>query len=178
MKWSKSPHRPPHLYMHDAWYFVTASAVDRAHVLATDEHFNLWITTLKELVKEFDIKLAAWVALPNHYHILFMPGIASELGKFMQRLNGGSSRKLNVYDNQPGRTVWYSYWDRCMRNEHDFWTRFNYIHYNPVKHGFVSNPEDWEFSSYSFYVRNDDGNWLDEKLKDFPISDLFDDDKF
>jgi hypothetical protein len=27
-------------------------------------------------------------------------------------------------------------------------------------------------------VRNDENKWLDEKLKDFPISDLFDDDKF
>ena len=65
-----------------------------------------------------------------------------------------------------------------MRNEHDFWTRFNYVHYNPVKHGYVDNLEDWEFSSYRFYVRNAENKWLNEKLNDFPISDLFDDDKF
>ena len=81
-------------------------------------------------------------------------------------------------DKKQGRKVWYSYWDRCMRNEHDFWTRFNYIHYNSVKHGYVDNPEDWEFSSYRFYVRNDENKWLNENLNDFPISDLFDDDKF
>ena len=56
--------------------------------------------------------------------------------------------------------------------------RFNYIHFNPVKHGYVDDPKDWEFSSYSFYVRNDENNWLDEKLSEFPLSDLFDDDKF
>ncbi len=59
-----------------------------------------------------------------------------------------------------------------------FWMRFNHIHYNPVKHGYVDNPEDWEFSSCRFYVRNDENKWLNEKLNDFPVSDLFDDDKF
>ena len=177
MKWSNSVHRPPHLYMDDAWYFVTVSTVDKVHILATDEHFNLWVNTFKELVKVFNVELAAWVALPNHYHLLFMPDIANELGSFMKRLNGGTSHKLNLHDNLQGRPVWYSYRDRCMRNEHDFWTRFNYIHYNPVKHAYVDNPEDWEFSSYRLYVRNDENKWLDEKLKDFPISDLFDDDK-
>jgi putative transposase len=96
----------------------------------------------------------------------------------MKHLNGSTSRKLNLLDNKQGRTVWYSYWDRCMRNLHDFWTRFNYIHYNPVKHGYVYNPEDWGFSSYRFYARNDENEWLDEKLNEFPILDLFDEDKF
>jgi putative transposase len=178
MKWSTSQHRPPHLYMDNAWYFVTASTLDKAHILVTDEHLNLWVNTFNELVLQFQIKLIAWVVLSNHYHLLFMPNKADELGGFLKRLNGSTSRKLNLLDNKQGRTVWYSYWDRCMRNEHDFWTRFNYINYNPVKHGYVINPEDWGFSSYRFYVRNDENKWLSEKLNNFPITDLFDDDKF
>ena len=27
-----------------------------------------------------------------------------------------------------------------------------YIHYNPVKHGFVNAPKDWEYSSFHQYV--------------------------
>ena len=178
MKWSTSPHRPPHLYMDASWYFVTASTVNKEHILLTDEHFNLWVVTFKELISEFKMEMAAWAAMPNHCHLLFKPNRAEELGRFMKRLNGSTARKLNLLDNMQGRKVWYSYWDRCMRSEHDFWTRFNYIHFNPVKHGYVDDPKDWEFSSYSFYVRNDENNWLDEKLSEFPLSDLFDDDKF
>jgi putative transposase len=164
--------------MDDAWYFVTASTVNKEKIIATDEHLNLWTHTFKELVLKFKIKLIAWVVLSNHYHILFMPNDAGQLGDFMKRLNGSTSRKLNLLDNKHGRIVWYSYWDRCMRNEYDFWTRFNYIHYNPIKHGYVEIPEEWQFSSYRFYVRNDENKWLNAKLNEFPISDLFDDDKF
>ncbi|MBI5839705.1 MAG: transposase [Chloroflexi bacterium] len=178
MKWSTSHHRPPHLYMNDTWYFVTASTVNNAHILSTDEHFDLWATTLKELVAEFKIQLTAWAGLPNHYHLLFLPQRGHDLGNFMKRLNGRTSYELNTRDNIRGRTVWYSYWDTCIRDERDFWTRFNYIHYNPVKHGYVQEPEDWQFSSYRYYVRNDSGLWLEKYVRDFPIHDLFDDDKF
>ena len=164
--------------MDGAWYFVTASTVGGEHILATHDHLNLWVNALKELVLKFNVKLIAWVALPNHYHLLFMPDAAGKLGDFIKRLNGSTSRNLNLLDGRQGRAVWYSYWDRCMRSESDFWTRFNYIHYNPVKHGYANNPEDWEFSSYRFYLRGDGERWVNEKLNDFPIFDLFDDDKF
>src|SRR5688572_16022560 len=99
--------------MDDAWYFVTATTVDKGHILAKDEHLNLWADIFQSLIQEFEIKLAAWVVLPNHYHLLFMPNTVDELGNFMKRLNGGTSRKLNLHDNLQGRTIWYSYWDRC-----------------------------------------------------------------
>ncbi|HNB87393.1 MAG TPA: transposase [Anaerolineales bacterium] len=178
MKWSTSPHRPPHLYVDGAWYFITSSTVGSVKILSTDAHLNLWVETFKELILQFKIKLIAWVILPNHYHILFMPEKADELGSFMKRLNGNTSRKLNLFDDQAGRSVWYSYWDTCIRNERDFWTRFNYIHYNPVKHGYVEYPGEWRFSSYSFYLRDDESPWLEGYEKDFPIYDLFDDDRF
>lgn len=177
MKWSRSPHRPPHLYMDGAWYFVTASIVDKAPILSSEEHFNLWVNALKELVAEFRIKLTAWVVLTNHYHLLFLPRRGSDLGLFMKRLHGRTSRELNACDDTPGRSVWYSYWDTYIRGERDFWTRFNYIHYNPVKHGYVREPEEWFFSSYRYYLRKDEG-WLEDCFRDFPIHDLFDDDVF
>ncbi|MEO7839295.1 MAG: transposase [Anaerolineales bacterium] len=178
MKWSTSPHRPPHLYVDDAWYFVTASTVNKAHVFTSDEHFVLWVTIFRELITEFNVKLTAWVLLPNHYHFLFLPKLGYDLGRFMKLLNGRTSHELNSLDQKHGRTIWYSYWDTCIRGERDFWTRFNYTHNNPVKHGYVQNPEDWHFSSYRHYLRNDGELWLKKYLQDFPIFDLFEDDKF
>ena len=35
----------------------------------------------------------------------------------------------------------------------DFINHVEYIHYNPVKHGLVQAPKDWEYSSFHRYVR-------------------------
>ena len=88
MKWSTSPHCPPHLYMDDAWYFVTSSTVNKAKILSSNEHFNLWVRIFNSWIAEFKAKMTAWVVLPNHYHFLFLPQRGSEFGVFMKRFNG------------------------------------------------------------------------------------------
>ena len=178
MKWSTSPHRPPHLYIDDAWYFVTASTVDKAQVLSTDKHFDIWLRTYQELTGEFKIKSAAWVVMHNHYNCLLQPQQGHDLGLLMKRLHGRTSRELNILDGKQGRSVWYSYWDTCIRGERDFWTRFNYIHYNPVKHGYAQQPEDWRFSSYYFYLQDKDQTWLETCTQESAPVDLFDNDRF
>jgi putative transposase len=47
----------------------------------------------------------------------------------------------------PGR-VWHNrFWDHVIRNQEDLNRHVDYIHYNPVRHGMVSRPFLYEFSS-------------------------------
>ncbi len=55
----------------------------------------------------------------------------------MKSLNGSSATHLNKLENKPGRRIWRNYWDRCPRDQRDFYTFFNYIHLNPWKHGII-----------------------------------------
>ena len=43
------------------------------------------------------------------------------------------------------------YYDRNIRDEHEFRKKLRYIHRNPVKRGLVSKPEEWPWSSYRHY---------------------------
>jgi putative transposase len=46
------------------------------------------------------------------------------------------------------RGIWQRrYWEHLIRDEEDFIRHIEYIHYNPVKHGYVLKPTDWPFSS-------------------------------
>lgn len=40
------------------------------------------------------------------------------------------------------------FWDHIIRDEVDLQRHLDYIHYNPVKHGWVAKPEDWPHSSF------------------------------
>jgi putative transposase len=123
------------------------------------------------LVKEYNFKLSAWVVLHNHYHLLIKPSAGHDVGKFIGHLNGRSSRELNLIDHTKGRKVWYSYWDTCIRTEKDYWTRFNYIHNNPVKHGYVQKHADWKYSSYGYYLRTKGEAWLADCWQRYPVID-------
>jgi putative transposase len=129
---------------------------------------------LKALVTEFDLALAAWVILDDHCHILVRSHHGSEISQFVGRWHGRTSCELNRMDGQRGHQVWHNYWDTCIRSEADYWTRFNYIHYNPVKHGYAVSFGDWPFSSYGYYRAHRGEEWLASALERYPVTDVSD----
>ena len=51
------------------------------------------------------------------------------------------------------------FWEHTIRDGQDLETHVDYIHYNPVKHGWVTQAVNWPFSSFHRYVRL---GWLNE----------------
>jgi len=47
------------------------------------------------------------------------------------------------------------FWEHLIRNEKDYYEHLDYIHFNPVKHGYVKRPRDWEWSTFQKYVKKD-----------------------
>ena len=44
------------------------------------------------------------------------------------------------------------YWEHAIRNDADLERHVDYIHFNPVKHGYVSRACDWPHSSFHRFV--------------------------
>jgi len=169
-----SLHHPPHIYLNDTWYMITGSIYQRQRLLRPEGYKDLVRDQLKALVTEFSLRLAAWVILDNHYHILVKSRVGETLPRFFGRLHGRTSFEINGRDGKRGRQVWHNYWDTCIRTEADYWTRFNYIHHNPVKHGYVMRVEDWVFSSYRYYLDHKGQDWLDDVFRHYSIVDFTD----
>ena len=162
-------HRPPHIYIDQTWYFITAHTHGKAPLFISNEQKQLWVNEFNTLTQNFSVDIAAWVLLNNHYHLLCYFEQSSHIPAFIKRLHGVTSFKLNKYDNKQGRKVWYSYWDRCIRDERDYWTKFNYIHYNPIKHGYVKDLEKWKFSSYTFLFKMNGDEWFLDCWQSYPV---------
>jgi len=164
-------HRPPHLFFKECWYFITAHTVGKTPIMVSDAHKNIWSEVLKQLLELFGIIAPAWVLLDDHYHLLCYFNDDKNITKFIQRLHGLTAFQLNRYDQKQGRSVWYNYWDRYIRDDLDYWRRFKYIHYNPVKHGYVDHPEDWQYSSFHQNLSLLSENWMEETLNNNPLRD-------
>jgi putative transposase len=134
---TKREFHPPHIYHDDSCYFLTGSVVRGQKLFGTRVKRDLLQDILKEAIRQYGIRLYAWVILPTHYHLLLKTSDAAPIWKFVKRFHGESAIKLNKLDEVTGRTVWYQYWDRFPRSDEEFWSYFNYIHVNPIKHGYV-----------------------------------------
>lgn len=150
-------HNPPHLFVADTFYMLTASIYRKAYLMEASQRKAEWRDAFHEAAKIYRWRIIAWVVLHNHYHaIVQSPGCANNLSKFINSYHKYPARKWNSEDELPGRKVWWNYWDTCIRAENDYYNRLRYIFWNPVKHGLVEKPEDYNFSSYREYLSQSD----------------------
>lgn len=61
------------------------------------------------------------------------------------------------------------YWEHLLRNEEDWRRHMDYIHYNPVKHGYTRRPSDWPHSSFRQAVAR---GWYDASWGDMEPTNL------
>jgi putative transposase len=116
----------------------------------------------------------AIVVLPDHLHCIWsLPGGDSDYSSRWQWIKrsfteqwlsaGGSEAFLSVSRVRKGEHgVWQRrFWEHQIQDEFDLERHVDYIHYNPVKHGYASWPGDWPWSSFPQHVRlgQYDSNW-------------------
>ena len=165
-------HAPPHFPDGEKTYIITAANYKHASILKSDSrktNFERSILTLLE--EELNAEIFAWCVLPNHYHLL----VKIDLKQF-QRSIGKFHRKFSIQwnreDHIPGRKVWYRFSDRWIRSEKHFQATINYIHANPVKHGYVKNASLWKWSSFNDYENNYGRDLLVKMWYEYPVHDF------
>jgi putative transposase len=96
------------------------------------------------------------VVLPDHLHCIWcLPERDDDFPTRWRLIKNRFSRQIQagepISPSRAGRGergLWQRrYWEHDIRNEQDLRRHMDYIHYNPVKHGYVTAPPDWPFSS-------------------------------
>jgi putative transposase len=84
-------------------------------------------------------------------------------------MHGTLSFQWNGEEQTRGRQVWCGAVERFMRNERHFWATMNYVHNNPVHHGYVDRWQDWPYSSAREYLEQVGQDEAARIWKRFPI---------
>ncbi len=162
-------HAPPHPFREVGYYMLTAANFEHARVMESPERRTEFQARLLNAFHEIKADIVGWVVLANHYHILAGVELLDYVSVTLKQLHGSTSFEWNQADGQTGkRKVWYKFADRVIRGNAHYYRALNYIHYNPVKHGYVQDAYDWQWSSLSMYDEDHGRDWLREKWKTFP----------
>jgi putative transposase len=147
-----------------ATYFFTATLQDRSARWLVDHVVALrnCVARAKEL---HPFHIDAMVVLPDHLHALWtLPPDDADYSLRWQLIKRSFTERLleeGVLDTAARmgrrsgeRSVWQRrFWEHQIRDEDDFARHVDYIHFNPVKHGWVMRARDWPYSSLHRFVR-------------------------
>ena len=88
--------------------------------------------------------------------------IKEEFTRNFLALGGNEATRGLSRKKRKERGVWQRrFWEHTIEDDDDFDAHFDYLHYNPVKHGYVQSPSDWEYSSFHRWVKAShyEANW-------------------
>jgi putative transposase len=74
--------------------------------------------------------------------------------------------KTKVKRNERG--IWqHRFWEHTIHDDRDYQAHMDYLHFNPVKHGFVGSVQEWEYSTFHHLVKKGvyPKNWASEDIK-------------
>jgi putative transposase len=162
-------HSPPHLPAAEGFRIITGACYEHRNLLATSERLAWFEENLLKAISELSPTCAAWCVLPNHYHVLVKTDSIRDFSRGLGQLHGRTSFEMNRADEARGRKVWYRCQDRVMRCERHYYVSMNYIHNNPVKHGYVSKWQEWPYSSVHWYLESRGRDWLLDVWREYPV---------
>ncbi len=137
-------------YIPNAIVFITQVIQDREPVFQNKAHLELLRSTLRTVKDLHPFSMLAYVFLPDHFHLLLKPTGQSNFSQIMHSLKPNFTKAYKQAVGVSGSMKFWQkrFWDHVIRDVSDFQCHLDYIHYNPVKHGWTTMPEDWPHSSF------------------------------
>ena len=141
-------------------FFFTVTLADRSRELLV-QHIDRLRCVYRSVHQRYPFETIAICVLPNHMHAVWaLPVEDADFSRRWNLIKGGFSRGL---PSAPSRSqsklarrekgLWQRrYWEHAIRDDANLERHVDYIHYNPVKHGYVSRVCDWPHSSFHRYV--------------------------
>jgi putative transposase len=113
-----------------------------------DRDFRYYLRCLRELSREHDCQVHAYVLMTNHVHLLVTPTRSGSLARMMQSLGARYVRYINASRERTG-TLWEGRYKACpVDSDRYALACIRYIELNPVRAGMVERPESYRWSSF------------------------------
>lgn len=146
-------------------YFFSVVVQDRVPLFADETARRLLGERIRECRDMWPFNVTAIVLLPDHLHAIWTlpPGddrysarwswIKKEFTRTWLAAGGREQPVSQARADEHRRGVWQPrFWEHTIETDEDFERHFDYVHYNPVKHGHASVPAEWPWSSFHRWV--------------------------
>jgi len=138
-------------YQRGGCYFFTQVTKNRNPIFNKAENIALLREAFIHVKQKYSFEMDAAVVLPDHLHCIWcMPEDDPDFSRRWRLIKTWFTKHYQL-----NSSVWQSrFWEHMIRDEEDYRHHLDYIHFNPVKHGYVKTAEDWPYSSFKKFVKS------------------------
>ena len=152
---------PQYIRAKGSIFFFTVALAQRPSDLLVDQ-IEYLRRAYKTAQQRYPFETVAICILPDHIHAIWALPNDENFSARWSLIKSSFSRGLVAQTRSASKVskrekgIWQRrYWEHAIRNDVDFERHVDYIHYNPVKHGYVTRVVDWPHSSFHRYVKRE-----------------------
>ena len=134
-----------------AFYHVTSRGNERNAVFKSKRDREKFLEYLESATQRYDARIHAYCMMNTHYHLL-LETPSGNLPQIMRHINGAYTTYFNVKRDRSGHLFQGRY--KAILVDIDEYAKelSRYIHLNPVRAKIVETPQEYDWSSYKFYI--------------------------
>jgi putative transposase len=155
-------------------HFVTFTVIDWIDFFIHNEYKDVFLKAIKHYQQHKGLEVYGWCIMTSHIHLILRSAAPYDLSETIKNLKSYTSQQFHVmlekednnYESRKRWLLWlmknagkhnsnskgFQFWQQDNQpieiwSDEVFNQKLNYIHLNPIAAGFVSQPEDWLYSS-------------------------------
>ena len=143
--------RPIRIAFPGAWYHVMNRGRRSENIYLDKLDYKAFVELLQETSDAWNIRIAAYCLMPNHYHMLvYTP--EGNISRAMRHINGVYTQRFNRRHHLDGQLFRGRYKSIIVNGDSYLLQLVRYIHRNPLKAGIVDDLKAYLWSSHKAYL--------------------------
>ena len=143
--------RPLRIEYPNAWYHVMNRGRRGEAIFADESDYAMFTELLQETSEMWNIRIAAYCFMPNHYHMLLQTPEAN-ISRSMRHLNGIYTQRYNRRHQCDGQLFRGRYKSILIDTDSYLLQAVRYIHRNPLEAGLTDKMDSYQWSSHQGYI--------------------------
>ncbi|PKO08177.1 MAG: transposase [Chloroflexi bacterium HGW-Chloroflexi-2] len=163
------------LLINGGTFFFTVVTYNRIPLFKNPKCRSILHNAWEDTQRRFPFKTIAICLLPDHLHCIWqLPEDDANYSvrwkeikrlftkQYLIEIGPGQQRNKSRQKRQEAAIWQRRFWEHAIKNDGDFERHLDYIHYNPIKHGYVEKASDWQWSSFHKFVHQGiyDNDWV------------------
>jgi len=137
-------------------YFITTVTKNRMPLFGDSDAIELLFDVLRNVKRKHPFDSIAYCIMPDHIHLMLKVTDVSNhnISTIMHAVKRQFTLRYKQLQGLQSFSAWQTrFYDHIIRDQKDFEHHLNYIHFNPIKHGLAIKSEDYQYSSFRYYLK-------------------------
>lgn len=164
--------RLPRIFIKDAVNFVTCRGAHDETLFRDERDYSMFLELLKKYQEQYKVKMFAYCFMLDHLHLLVdmvkeakdgetSGDMSLELSDFMHDLNNAYTKYFNGRYDRKGHLFRERFKSALVEKDENYLLKMTaYIHLNPQKLNITTDAKVYPYSSYKYYLNNNDPEGL------------------